>query len=106
MDKKYMSAKEFQEKGYLQELNRQFLHPLGLALEVYYDDEGNCYISGVWDYRDDPEGIYYNLENSDKERIERFQKNFEFIQNEKEKRRKTREELFDDTIEPIPDNKE
>ena len=29
-----ISIQEFRDKGYLQETNRQFLHPLGLALEV------------------------------------------------------------------------
>lgn len=29
---KYISAKKFREEGFLQEVNRQFLHPLGLAL--------------------------------------------------------------------------
>lgn len=31
---KRIDIKEFREKGYLQELNRNFLHPLGLALEI------------------------------------------------------------------------
>lgn len=58
----YISAKEFIERGYLQEVNRQFLHPLGLALEVTIDtddptDEGR--FSGVWDYRKDPEGMQF-----------------------------------------------
>lgn len=30
---KYLGVDEFREIGYLQELNRTFLHPLGLALE-------------------------------------------------------------------------
>lgn len=30
----YASVEEFQQEGYLQEVNRTFLHPLGLALEV------------------------------------------------------------------------
>lgn len=96
---------EFRELGYLQEANRQFFHPHGLALEVttcteesdevptplytlalpaaQYErlvelvegsgdedliervkrsrryDEGDSYLSGVWDYREDPEGIVY-----------------------------------------------
>lgn len=31
---KYISPKEFREEGYLQEVNRRFLHPLGLAIEM------------------------------------------------------------------------
>lgn len=56
---KYMPISEFRELGFLQEVNRLVLHPAGLALEITVDDFGNEYISGVWDYRDDPEGIVY-----------------------------------------------
>ncbi len=58
---KYLSMKELIEGGYLQELNRQLLHPLGLALEVTLD-EGHPrggYVSGVWDSREDPEGFAF-----------------------------------------------
>lgn len=51
---------EFREFGYLQELNRRFLHPLGLALEVEIADDGTERLGGVWDYRDDAEGIRYD----------------------------------------------
>jgi hypothetical protein len=60
---KYMDITEFREKGYLQEVNRLFFHPLGLALEITSSDEGEDFeefISGVWDYRDDPEGIVFD----------------------------------------------
>jgi hypothetical protein len=56
---KYMDVAEFRSAGYLQEVNRRFLHPLGLALAVKVADDGTEHISGVWDYRDDPEGIRY-----------------------------------------------
>lgn len=56
---KRMDIREFVEIGFLQEVNRQFFHPLGLALEVKSDDGINWSLSGVWDYRDDPEGIVY-----------------------------------------------
>lgn len=109
---KRIDVAEFRSEGYLQEVNRRFLHPLGLALEVTrVDDEGwaadnprvkamaeaidraadaedlsdfdrdalaavdsasyaiaamnalyppgSEHISGCWDYRDDPEGIFY-----------------------------------------------
>lgn len=58
MTPEYMDAEEFVDEGYLQELNRQFLHPLGLALEVGIDEYG-WHLRGIWDYRDDPEGINY-----------------------------------------------
>ncbi|WP_063562908.1 hypothetical protein [Paenibacillus sp. O199] len=59
-DTKYIDIKDFREKGYLFEANRQFFHPLGLALEIRIDDEGNEVLGGVWDYRSDPEGILYD----------------------------------------------
>lgn len=42
---------EFRELGYLQELNRRLLHPLGLALEVVVEEDGTERLGGVWDYR-------------------------------------------------------
>ena len=60
-DIKRMDIKEFWERGYLQEANRLFFHPLGLALEVIVDDEdGSVKLGGVWDSRDDPEGIVFD----------------------------------------------
>jgi hypothetical protein len=56
---KYLDAREFREGGYLQEVNRLVLHPVGLAMEVVRNDDGTERLGGVWDYRDDPEGIYF-----------------------------------------------
>ena|GEM_PF-2201440 len=62
-----MSVAEFRKLGYLQELNRQFLHPLGLALEIIVDDAtGEESLGGIWDYRDDPDGIRYESVDSEK----------------------------------------
>jgi hypothetical protein len=52
---KYLDATTLRDEGYLQEANRRFFHPLGLALEL--DLETNTL--RVWDYRDDPEGIIF-----------------------------------------------
>ena len=57
---KTMPVAEFRKLGLLQELNRLFLHPRGLALEVLINEEtGEESFGGVWDYRDDPEGMLY-----------------------------------------------
>jgi len=56
---KRMAVKKFRESGFLQELNRQFLHPLGLALEVVVNEDGNESFGEVWDCRDDVEGIIF-----------------------------------------------
>jgi hypothetical protein len=62
---KHMDIAEFRDLGFLQEANRLFFHPLGLALEITRPTEPGeppAFISGVWDYRDDPEGIVYDAE--------------------------------------------
>jgi hypothetical protein len=59
-----MDAAEFRRLGYLQELNRRFLHPLGLALEVDIADDGTETIGGIMDCRADPEGVRYQSKES------------------------------------------
>lgn len=98
---KYMDIKEFRKKGYLQELNRRFLHPLGLAMEVLIDDDGNETLGGVWDYRDDKEGIIYNLDILDIDRVIKFKERKEFIDLEIEKYKKNRIDILGYEIEPI-----
>ena len=59
-DVKRIDVKEFRAKGFLQEVNRKFFHPLGLALEVLINDEtGEESLGGVWDYKDDKEGMFF-----------------------------------------------
>lgn len=60
-DIKRMDIAEFREFGYLQEVNRGFFHPLGLALEVVVEEDGTERLGGIWDYRDDPEGVRYEV---------------------------------------------
>jgi hypothetical protein len=96
---KYISLEEFVKFGYLQELNRQFLHPLGLAMEVVYDAAGNCVgISGIWDYRDDPEGIIYHesVLNS-----EDSQRKAERVREELEEKGAVRQERFGFVVQPL-----
>lgn len=59
-DIKRIPIKEFRKLGFIQEINRRLLHPCGLALEVIVDQEtGEETLGGVWDYRDDPEGMEF-----------------------------------------------
>jgi hypothetical protein len=51
-----MGLKEFVDFGYLAEVNRQFLHPLGLALAIDIADR----TVQVWDARDDDEGWVFS----------------------------------------------
>ena len=66
---KRIDIKEFRAKGFLQEANRKFFHPLGLALEVIINDEtGEEGLGGIWDYRNDDEGMFFspNMISKDK----------------------------------------
>jgi hypothetical protein len=68
--RKYISPKEFAELGLLHEANRQFLHPLGLALEMSCDEDNpeDWWFSGVWDSREDPDGIVFDELDSNKQK--------------------------------------
>lgn len=73
--KKKMRLGEFVDEGYLQELNRCFLHPLGLALSVVLDTNTGEYKFGdIIDHRIDPAGIEFAAITEDEavkaERIE------------------------------------
>ena len=54
-----MDIKEFRELGFLQEVNRLVLHPAGLALAIEVMEDGSERLYGIYDHRDDPEGILY-----------------------------------------------
>ncbi len=51
-----MDMQEFIDEGYLHEINRKFLHPLGLALAL---DPDNMTNTCIIDARDDPEGMRF-----------------------------------------------
>lgn len=71
---KKMDIKEFRDKGFLQEANRLFFHPLGLALEVKNVNTDKECLGGIWDYRDDPEGMLFAKETmSSEEAIDKYQ---------------------------------
>jgi len=92
---------EFLERGYLQEVNRQFFHPLGLALEVDTDDMGKpISLGGVWDYRDDPEGINFLPGGFDKETT---MTKYQNVQEEFLNKSDTRKESLGYVVQPIED---
>jgi|SRR3990172_133878 len=73
-ERKKLTPAEFRAQGYLLELNRQFLHPLGLALEIVTKEDGTEYFGGVWDSRDDPEGfIFGDFDDDDRQRAKRIE---------------------------------
>lgn len=61
-----LTPAEFRDEGYLQEINRRLLHPLGLALEVFVDDrdeiEAAFESDGFQDVEDlDPQDVLISL---------------------------------------------
>lgn len=56
-----LNLRELRDAGYLQEANRRFFHPIGLALALVYGDGVEAEPTGVevYDYRDDEEGVFY-----------------------------------------------
>lgn len=85
-----MDPKEFREKGFLQELNRQFLYPLGLAIEMNIVN-GVETLGRIWDYRNDPEGLLYPEEVGEAEEFKGKMKNVKVL---KEARVRTRQQLL------------
>ncbi len=103
-DIKRIDIKEFREKGYLQEVNRCFLHPLGLAIEIVIEEDGTEKLGGIWDYRDDEEGIHFGLKDSDKDRIDSFLKKKAYVSTKRIEKASTRIDMFGEIIEPIIKN--
>lgn len=89
----YMDPQEFIDGGYLQEVNRRFLHPLGLALEATAAD-GNEFITRVWDYRSDPEGVNFGGELPDPKKTTK-------IDAEWRERSATREKTLGYVVQPV-----
>lgn len=65
----FMDLQEFVDDGYLLEVNRVLLHPLGLALVLDRDDDGTLSIAGIGDARDDPEGVTFTWDPGDVEKV-------------------------------------
>lgn len=92
---KEMSVLDFWQKGLLHEINRQFLHPMGLALEVTQDDQGHCHFSRVRDFRHDPEGYLFVDACLDPLKVRRVKRMFEA-------KRKVREAKYGWHVQPCP----
>jgi len=93
---KKISIKEFVEQGFLQEANRLFFHPRGLALEVFTLEDGAMVFGEPWDYRKEKEGIVFTDLTKDFNKIKA-----DNVERELEKHREEREELFGNIIQPI-----
>lgn len=104
MTEKYMDLRDFQAHGYLMEVNRQFFHPLGMALVMKKDMEtGNYSFTGILDSRDDPEGGIFGDGVLD---LDDEAKSWE-IERQRQEKETVRRKKFGWTIQPIrPDQDE
>ena len=100
---KRMTPKEFRELGLLQEVNRQFLHPIGLALETVIEDDESEHFGSVWNYLDDPEGMAFGTVDTTSEEAKNRIKKAETVKTMFEAKRKAREEQLGWHIQPIED---
>lgn len=91
-----MDLREFRDGGYLSEVNRRILHPLGLALAVNFDDDGKATGMFVYDDRADPEGWRFG-ESIMEEVIAKAQ----LFQTEWEARRPVRFERLGYMVQPV-----
>ena len=89
---KEIDLNEFRSFGYLQELDRVFIHPLGLALQIL-TDEDNKPFSRFLDFRDDPGGMYFFDLSLDKDK-----EKFYNVLNEFKKFKKSRLEILEFNI--------
>jgi hypothetical protein len=90
-----MDLREFKAAGFLQEVNRRFFHPLGLALSVRTDSDGSVQLHSIWDGRDDEEGfVFKDLTDDERLRGKR-------IDSELERRLRMREERLGFGIQPL-----
>ncbi len=53
-----MKLRQFQQLGFLQEVNRQLLHPMGLAMAFTVENDEVTAVE-IWDGRSDPEGYVF-----------------------------------------------
>lgn len=102
---KNIDPAEFRDQGYLQEVNRRFFHPLGLALAVEQDGD-TLWFAGIRDCRDDPLGVYFAEVDGapDFTNPEEARRRANYIGTEIAKRAAARAELFGNTswIQPVP----
>ena len=121
-ERKHIDIAEFRDFGYLQEVNRQFFHPLGLALMIREehcpdcvgfgrraprfrgDEQPHCTtckgsgridcLDGVWE-TEDPEGMMYAEDLLDAEKAER-------VRSEAERMAAKRQESLGWVVQPVP----
>lgn len=89
----FVPATEILDLGILQELNRQILHPLGLALMLETDKSGATTIVGFADYRGEPDGVIFDEVDPKKAKT---------VELMLQSRAKVRQERLGWVIQPVP----
>lgn len=92
-DSPTLTGNELRDGGYLQEANRVFFHPLGLALAVDLQTDQ----LSVIDYRSDPEGVTYCRIDP-----ELAHRNAEAVLAESIRRATVRQQRFGWVLQPVP----
>ena len=98
---KYISVKEFREFGFLQEANRCFFHPLGLALSIEINEDGSESLGPIWDSREDPEGFKYDYKGLGKKAVPKALVKMQKVKKLWETKRQVRIKKIGEVIEPI-----
>jgi hypothetical protein len=96
-----MPLYEFIAEGYLQELNRKFLHPLGLSLQL--SEKDGHYSAYVADHRKVSAAVHYGFSSMSKERRKEFVKKVNNIESERQAKAMLRLDSLGFEVEPVDD---
>jgi hypothetical protein len=98
MDAPFLPVKDFRAGGFFQEANRQFFHPLGLALVISTNEQGEEFIAGIWDGRTDAEGFLFPPEYLKQAVAAERAKH---VEAERLKHAGARDKMFGSSIQPV-----
>lgn len=98
---KYVNVKEFRDFGYLQEVNRLFLHPLGMSLVIDDNPATGAKLAGILDYRDNAAGIIFDCANMPKDVLADMKMKQYRVQQQWRERADKRDEEFGWALEEI-----
>jgi len=72
-----MSLEDFKNEGFLQEINRLYLHPTGLSLEIQEDQRTGNKQLVIMDAREHTSiGLFFGFEDLEGEDLEKAQNNY------------------------------
>jgi hypothetical protein len=91
---KQLTIEDFQNLGYLQELNRTFLHPLGLSLGISIDDKGEKQLYAIFDHRDEKSGPVFKAGQLSQEKVD-------FVEAQRKERNQVRLNQYGFDIQPV-----